>query len=91
MSLAPEFTTPAARNSSLKGTTDRVKEVNLYSTAVARAGGPGRGPMCPLWGLFSPLGKPEGKDSVPQASRSWCWPQGSQQPLAIADKGPGGS
>lgn len=54
------------------------------SGTVARAGGPDRGPICPLWIPSSPPWQHQGT-MVPQASWTWCWPLSSLQPFFIAD------
>nr|KAF6378722.1 hypothetical protein mMyoMyo1_009648 [Myotis myotis] len=45
----------------------------MRAAGLARAEGPGRGPVCPLWVLFSPPGQQQDKDPAP-ASGSW-WPR----------------
>lgn len=49
----------------------------MPAAGLARAEGPGRGPACPLWVLFSPPGQQQDKDPAPAApchsgQRAWA-------------------
>ena len=50
------------------------------SRIVAKAGGPGRGPMHPIWVLFSPPWQHQGKDPVPRLPGAGAGPSAPSSP-----------